>query len=85
MIISGLAEVINAELTIGVLDKNFQQDGSRQFFSYMPLGGLAICRGFIEAMNGSIAAANRTDRPGAVFTMSLPVAALPGQPPELRE
>ena len=35
--------------------------------------GLAICRGFIEAMGGSIAAANRTDRGGAVFTITLPV------------
>ena len=36
--------------------------------------GLAISRGFIEAMHGSIAAANRTDRPGAAFTITLPVA-----------
>ena len=35
--------------------------------------GLAISRGFVEAMGGSIAAANRTDRPGAVFTITLPV------------
>jgi two-component system sensor histidine kinase KdpD len=35
--------------------------------------GLAICRGFVEAMGGSIAAANRTDRTGAVFTIRLPV------------
>ncbi len=34
--------------------------------------GLAICRGFVEAMGGSIAAANRTDRSGAVFTIGLP-------------
>jgi two-component system sensor histidine kinase KdpD len=37
--------------------------------------GLAICRGFIEAMRGSITAANRTDRSGAMFTMTLPVLA----------
>src|SRR6202030_640693 len=30
--------------------------------------GLAISRGFVEAMRGTITAANRTDRPGAVFT-----------------
>jgi len=30
-------------------------------------------RGFVEAMGGSIAAANRTDRTGAVFTIRLPV------------
>jgi two-component system, OmpR family, sensor histidine kinase KdpD len=35
--------------------------------------GLAICRGFIEAMSGTIVAANRTDRPGAVFTIEMPV------------
>ena len=35
--------------------------------------GLAICRGFVEAMGGSITAANRTDRIGAVFTIRLPV------------
>ena len=38
--------------------------------------GLAISRGFIEAMGGSITAANRTDRPGAVFTITLPVPKL---------
>jgi two-component system sensor histidine kinase KdpD len=36
--------------------------------------GLSISRGFLEAMHGSITAANRTDRQGAVFTISLPVA-----------
>ena len=35
--------------------------------------GLAICRGFVEAMQGRITAANRTDRSGALFTISLPV------------
>ncbi|MFD1626308.1 sensor histidine kinase [Azospirillum griseum] len=41
--------------------------------------GLAICRGFVEAMGGTITAANRTDRKGAVFTLSLPAApAMPG-------
>ncbi|HKB21516.1 MAG TPA: ATP-binding protein, partial [Methyloceanibacter sp.] len=35
--------------------------------------GLAISRGFIEAMGGSITAANRTDRPGAVFTITMPI------------
>lgn len=37
--------------------------------------GLAIARGFIEAMQGTISAANRTDRTGAVFTIKLPVPA----------
>jgi two-component system sensor histidine kinase KdpD len=35
--------------------------------------GLAISRGFVEAMQGTISAANRTDRKGAVFTIKLPV------------
>jgi two-component system, OmpR family, sensor histidine kinase KdpD len=35
--------------------------------------GLAISRGFIAAMGGTITAANRTDRSGAVFTITLPV------------
>jgi two-component system sensor histidine kinase KdpD len=37
--------------------------------------GLAISRGFIEAMRGTIVAANRTDRSGAAFTITLPVPA----------
>jgi two-component system, OmpR family, sensor histidine kinase KdpD len=41
--------------------------------------GLAISRGFIEAMHGTISAANRTDRTGAVFTIRLPVPAHPEQ------
>ena len=37
--------------------------------------GLAISRGFVEAMHGTISAANRADRSGAVITMRLPVPA----------
>jgi two-component system sensor histidine kinase KdpD len=37
--------------------------------------GLAISRGFIEAMGGTITAANRSDRTGAAFTIRLPVPA----------
>jgi two-component system sensor histidine kinase KdpD len=44
--------------------------------------GLSICRGFIEAMGGSITAANRTDRSGAVFTIALPVPANADRPLE---
>ena len=36
--------------------------------------GLAISRGFVEAMHGTIMAANRTDRSGAMFTITLPIA-----------
>ncbi len=39
--------------------------------------GLAICRGFVEAMGGTVEAANRSDRSGAVFTVTLPI------PPEM--
>jgi two-component system, OmpR family, sensor histidine kinase KdpD len=35
--------------------------------------GLAISRGFVEAMHGTISAANRTDRTGAVFAIRLPI------------
>jgi two-component system sensor histidine kinase KdpD len=38
--------------------------------------GLAIARGFMEAMGGTITAANRSDGSGAVFTLILPVPAL---------
>jgi two-component system sensor histidine kinase KdpD len=41
--------------------------------------GLAISRGFIEAMQGTITAANRADRKGAVFTIELPV------PPKMKQ
>jgi two-component system sensor histidine kinase KdpD len=39
--------------------------------------GLAISRGFVEAMNGTILAANRSDRRGAVFTIRLPIPSEP--------
>ena len=44
--------------------------------------GLAICRGFVEAMGGTIASANRIDRPGAIFTIRMP---LPADTPKLDE
>jgi two-component system sensor histidine kinase KdpD len=40
--------------------------------------GLAISRGFVEAMHGTITAANRTDRTGAAFTIRLPIPASTG-------
>ncbi|AJY45112.1 sensor histidine kinase [Martelella endophytica] len=39
--------------------------------------GLSICRGFVEAMGGTITSANRTDRSGAVFTIRMPTPANP--------
>ncbi|MER9972049.1 sensor histidine kinase KdpD, partial [Mesorhizobium sp. M0060] len=44
--------------------------------------GLSICRGFIEAMGGTISAANRTGRSGAVFTIGMPA---PSELPNLGE
>jgi two-component system, OmpR family, sensor histidine kinase KdpD len=37
--------------------------------------GLAISRGFVEAMNGTVTAANRADRSGAQFTIRVPIPA----------
>ncbi|WP_331373155.1 sensor histidine kinase KdpD [Sinorhizobium chiapasense] len=37
--------------------------------------GLSICRGFVEAMGGTISAGNRTDRSGAIFTIRMPIPA----------
>jgi two-component system sensor histidine kinase KdpD len=34
--------------------------------------GLAICKGFIEAMGGRIAAQNRAERSGAELVVTLP-------------
>lgn len=46
--------------------------------------GLSICRGFIEAMGGTIWASNRPDRQGAMFTIRMPCPSaareLDGQP-----
>jgi two-component system, OmpR family, sensor histidine kinase KdpD len=39
--------------------------------------GLGISRGFIEAMGGTLTAANRTDRSGAVFEIRMPVPSSP--------
>ena len=36
--------------------------------------GLAICRGFLQAMGGTITAANRAESPGAVFTIDMPIS-----------
>jgi two-component system sensor histidine kinase KdpD len=60
------------------LDRIFQRFFRVMTADYRPAGtglGLAICKGFVEAMGGTISAANRTDKPGARFTISLPVSA----------
>ena len=35
--------------------------------------GLSVARGFVEAFGGTLAAANRSDRSGAIFTLTMPV------------
>jgi two-component system sensor histidine kinase KdpD len=35
--------------------------------------GLAICRGFVEALGGTITASNRTDRSGSIFALKMPI------------
>jgi two-component system sensor histidine kinase KdpD len=42
--------------------------------------GLAISRGFLEAMHGTITAANRRDTQGAMFTIALPASKPAEQP-----
>jgi two-component system, OmpR family, sensor histidine kinase KdpD len=44
-------------------------------FGPAPVQGLAICHGFVEAMHGTISAADPTDRSGAVPTIGLPIPA----------
>lgn len=47
------------------------------FFTTKPAGqgtglGLAVCKEIVERLGGSISAGNRTDGPGAVFTIRIP-------------
>lgn len=44
--------------------------------------GLSICRGFIEVLGGTIRAANRTDKPGATFTITFPESVFTAMPRE---
>jgi two-component system sensor histidine kinase KdpD len=57
-----------------IFDKFYRAQGSDRQRAGTGLG-LAICRGFMDAMGGDIRAANRTDRSGAIFTITLPVPA----------
>jgi two-component system sensor histidine kinase KdpD len=54
-----------------VFDKYYRIDAARRPHGGTGLG-LAICRGFLASMNCSIAAANRPDRRGAMFSITLP-------------
>ena len=55
-----------------IFDKFYRAGGTDRRRAGTGLG-LAISRGFIEAMGGTLTAANRRDRSGAVFTIALPV------------
>ena len=59
-------------------DRIFQRFFRARAADHRPAGtglGLAICKGFVEAMGGSIRAVNRSDKPGARFTITLPKTA----------
>jgi two-component system sensor histidine kinase KdpD len=64
---------IPADALERIFDKFFRVHGTDRQRAGTGLG-LAVCRGFVEAMGGTIVAANRLDRTGAVFTVTLPVA-----------
>jgi two-component system, OmpR family, sensor histidine kinase KdpD len=55
-----------------IFDKFYRAEKGDQVRAGTGLG-LAISRGFIEAMHGTIMAANRSDRSGAVFAIRLPI------------
>jgi two-component system sensor histidine kinase KdpD len=60
------------------LDRIFQRFFRVMTADHRPAGtglGLAICKGFVEAMGGTVCATNRTDKPGAHFTVTLPKSA----------
>ena len=59
-----------------IFDKFYRVEKRDQVLAGTGLG-LGISRGFVEAMNGTITAANRMDRAGASFTIRLPVPANP--------
>ena len=61
-----------------IFDKFYRVQKADQVLAGTGLG-LGISRGFVEAMHGTIIAANRTDRTGAAFTIRLPVPTKPKQ------
>jgi len=65
------AGIPSAELE-HIFDKFYRVEKGDQVRAGTGLG-LAISRGFIEAMHGTINAANRSDRSGAVFAIRLPI------------
>ena len=63
---------IPPEARARIFDKFFRAQGTDRRLAGTGLG-LAVCRGFVEAMGGRITADNRQDRSGAVFTITLPI------------
>ncbi len=60
------------------LERIFDKFYRAEKADHVPAGtglGLAVARGFVEAMHGSVRAGNRSDRRGAVFSIVLPVSA----------
>jgi two-component system, OmpR family, sensor histidine kinase KdpD len=55
-----------------IFDKFYRAEKGDQVRAGTGLG-LAISRGFVDAMHGTITAANRSDRTGAVFAIRLPI------------
>ena len=65
---------IPPELLERIFDKFFRVHAADRTGAGTGLG-LAVCRGFVEAMGGRIAAVNRADRSGAVFSLRFPGSA----------
>ena len=65
---------IPAESLPNIFDKFYRAKAADSRVAGTGLG-LAVARGFVEAFGGTLDAANRTDRSGAVLTLSLPSAA----------
>ena len=59
-----------------IFDKFFRAQKGDQVRAGTGLG-LVIARGFVEAMQGTLTAANRMDRTGAVLTIKLPIPTTP--------
>ena len=60
----------------GDMTRIFERFFRLRIADHRPAGvglGLAICKGFVEAMGGIISARNRNDKSGAVFTISFPL------------
>ena len=65
---------IPPELLERIFDKFFRVHAADRTGAGTGLG-LAVCRGFVEAMGGRITAVNRADRSGAVFSLRFPGSA----------